>query len=60
MKLFNQFSILQRYLNAFDYAEQKIKKTPKELEKCSHEIKDFLEKEFMEYPTDGDCLIYCD
>tara|TARA_Y100001933_G_scaffold90206_1_gene91245 strand:+ start:116 stop:298 length:183 start_codon:yes stop_codon:yes gene_type:complete len=60
MKLFNQFSILPRYLNAFNYAGQKIKKTPKELKKCSHKIKDFWEKECMEYPTNGHCLIYCD
>ena len=34
MKLFNQFSNLPRYLNEFNYAGEKIKKTPKELEKC--------------------------
>ena len=60
MKLFNQFSILPRYLNAFNYAGEKIKKTPKELEKCPPEIRNFWEKECMEHPTNNHCLIYCD
>jgi len=53
MKLFNQFSILPRYLNAFNYAGEKMKETPKEHEKCPLEIKNFLEKESMEYPTNN-------
>ena len=60
MKLFNQFSILPRYLNAFNYAGEKMKKTPKELEKCPPEIRNFWEKECMEHPTKNHCLIYCD
>ena len=60
MKLFNQFSTLLRYLNAFNYAGEKMKETPKELEKCPPEIKDFWAKGCMEYPTNGHCLIYCD
>ena len=60
MKLFNQFSILPRYLNAFNYAGEKIKETPKELEKCPLEIKDCWEKECMKNPANGHCLIYCD
>ena len=35
MKLFNQFSILPRYLNASNYTGEKMKQTPIELEKCS-------------------------
>ena len=60
MKLFNQFSILPRYLNAFNYAGEKMKNTPKEIEKCPPEIKNFWKKECMEYPTNTHCLIYCD
>ena len=60
MKLFNQFSILPRYLNIFNYAGEKIKETPQELETCPPEIKDSWEKEYMEHPTNGHCLIYCD
>ena len=43
IKLFNQFSILPRYLNAFNYSGEKIEETPKELVKYSLEIKNFLE-----------------
>ena len=60
MKLFNQFSILPRYLNAFNYAGEKMKETPKVLEKCPLEIENFGEKECMENPTNVHCLIYCD
>tara|TARA_B100000212_G_C26918931_1_gene341189 strand:+ start:125 stop:307 length:183 start_codon:yes stop_codon:yes gene_type:complete len=60
MKLFNQFSILPRYLNVFNYEGENIEETPKELEKCQLEIKNFWEKECMEHPTNGNCLIYCD
>tara|TARA_B100000212_G_scaffold299837_1_gene244693 strand:+ start:181 stop:363 length:183 start_codon:yes stop_codon:yes gene_type:complete len=60
MKLFNQFSILPGYLNAFNYAGEKMKETPKELEKFLPEINNFWEKEFIEHPTNGHCLIYCD
>ena len=60
MKLFNQLSILPRYLNAFNYAGEKMKEIPEELEKYPSEIKDFWEKECMEHPTNSYCLIYCD
>ena len=60
MQLFNQFSILPRYLNAFNYAGEKMKETPKELEKCPSEIKEFWEKECLEHPTNEHCFIYCD
>ena len=60
MKLFNQFSILPRYLNAFNYAGEKIKKTPKELEKCPREIRNFWEKECMEHTTNNHSLTYFD
>ena len=60
MKLFNQFSILPRYLNAFNYAGEKLKDTPKEIEKCPSEIQDFWKKECMEHPANGHSLIYCD
>ena len=60
MKLFNQFSILSRYLNAFNYEGEKMKKTPKELEKYPPEIRNLWEKECMEHPTNNHCLIPCD
>ena len=60
MKLFNQFSTLPRYFNAFNYKGEKMKKTPKEIKKCPPEIRNFWKKEFMEYPTNNHCLIYCD
>ena len=60
MKLLNQFSILPKYLNAFNYAGEKMTKTPKELEKCPPEFRNYWEKECMENPTNGHCLIYCD
>tara|TARA_B100000212_G_scaffold46501_1_gene30007 strand:- start:783 stop:923 length:141 start_codon:yes stop_codon:yes gene_type:complete len=44
MKLFNQFSILPRYLNAFHYAGEKMKKATRELEKCPPEIKTYGRK----------------
>ena len=47
MKLFNQFSLLPLYLNVFNYVAQKIKKTPKEFEKCPPEIMDFWVQECM-------------
>tara|TARA_B100000212_G_scaffold196629_1_gene148337 strand:+ start:381 stop:518 length:138 start_codon:yes stop_codon:yes gene_type:complete len=45
MKIFNQFSILARYLNEFNYAGEKMKKSPKELEKYQPKIMNFWEKE---------------
>ena len=60
MKLFTQFSILPGYLNAFNYAGEKMKETPKELEKCPSEIKEFWEKECLEHPTNEHYFIYCD
>ena len=53
MKIFNQFSVLPRYLNALYYPGEKMKETPKELKKFLLEIKNFWYKEFMEYPTNG-------
>ena len=60
MKLFNQFNILPRYLNAFNYAGLNLNNTPKALEKCPMEDQDFWNKECKEYPTNKNCLIYCD
>ena len=60
MKLFNQFSIPPRLLNAFNYAGEKRKETPKELDKYPPEIRNFWEKECIEHLTNVHCLIYCD
>ena len=60
MKLLSQFSIFSRYLNAFNYTVEKMKETPKKLEKYPPEIKDFWKKECMGNTTNGHCLIYCD
>ena len=59
MKLFNALSILPRYLNAFNYAGKKRKKTLKELEKYPFKIRNFWKIECMEHPTNNYCLIYC-
>ena len=48
MKLFNQFNVLPRYLTAFNYAGLNLNETPKELEKCTPEFKNFWEKECIE------------
>ena len=60
MKLFNQFNVLPRYLTAFNYSGLKPKDTPKELKECTLEFQSFWEKECSEYPTNQNCLIYCD
>ncbi len=52
--------ILPRYLTAFNYAGLNLNETPKELEKCTPEFKNFWEKECREHPTNQNCLIYCD
>ena len=60
MKLFNQFNVLPRYLNAFNYAGLNLNDTPQELMKCTPEFQNFWEKECREHPTNQNCLIYCD
>ena len=60
MKPFNQFSILTRYLNTFNYAGEKMKKTPKELVEYPPEIRNFWEKECMEHTTNNHSLTYFD
>ena len=60
MKLFNQLNILPRYQTAFNYTGLSLYQTPKELEKCPTEVKDFWTKECREHPTNQNCLIYCD
>ena len=57
MKLFN---ILSRYLTAFNYAGANLNETPKEFEKCTPEVQKFWVRECREYPTNQNCLIYCD
>ena len=60
MKLFNQFNVLPRYLTAFNYAGLNLNETPKELEQCPQEFRNFWDKECRQHPTNQNCLIYCD
>jgi len=60
MKLFNQFNVLPRYLNAFNYEGLNLNETPQELEKCNSEFQNFWDKECRKHPTNQNCLIYCD
>ena len=45
MKLFNQFNVLPRYLNAFNYAGLNLNEAPQELKKCTPEFQNFWDKE---------------
>ena len=54
MKLANTLTILPRFLNAFNYVDNKVE-TPKKKIKQT-----FWEKECLEHPTNNHCLIYCD
>ena len=60
MKLFNQFTIFPKYLTAFNYAGLNLHETQKELEQCSQQFRNFFDKEYIDNPTNQNCLIYCD
>ena len=50
MKLFNQFSVLPKYITAFNYAVSHWNDIPQELKKCNPEFQIFWEKECRERP----------
>ena len=54
MKLANTFTILPRFLNAFNYVDTKVETPKKEIKQT------YWEKECLEHPTNNHCLIYCD
>ena len=54
MKLANTFTILPRFLNAFNYVDSKVETPKKEIKQT------YWEKECLEHPTNNHCLIYCD
>ena len=60
MKLFNQFTILPRYLNAFNYAGNRKEETTRNLDRDNHLIEDYWKRECREHPTNPHCLVYCD
>ena len=60
MKLFNQFNVLPKYLNAFNYSGLSLNQRPKELEKCTPDFQAFWDKECRKNPTAQNCLIYCE
>ena len=55
MKLASPFSILPRFINAFNHKEMHIKKTTDNCIKHN-----FWDQECLEHPTNHSCLIYCD
>ncbi len=60
MKLFNQFSIITKYLSTFHFAGLNLNVTPKEFEQVHLKFKNFWDQECIENPTNQNCLIYCD
>ena len=60
MKLFNQFNIHPKYLNAFNFTGLNLNYTPEELKQCLLEFQNFWDKECKENPTAQKGLIYCD
>ena len=59
MKLFNQFTILPRYLKAFNYAGNGMEEVTRNLNRDNHLIEDYWEKECRDHPTNNHCLVYC-
>ena len=60
MKLFNQFTILPRYLKAFNYAGNRMEETTRNLDPDKHLFEDYWKRECREHPTNHHCLVYCD
>ena len=60
MKLFNQFTILPRYLIAFNYAGNIMEDAKINLERDNHLTEDYWNRECRKHPTNKHCLIYCD
>jgi len=60
MKLFNQFTILPRYLKAFIYAGNRMEETTRNPKIDNYLIEDYWKRECREHPTNHHCLVYCD
>jgi len=60
MKLFNQFTILPRYLKAFNYDGNRMEETTSNLDRDNHLIEAYWKRECREHPTNQHCLVYCD
>jgi len=60
MKLFNQFTILPRYLKAFNYAGNRMEEITRNLDRDNHLFEDYWKSECREHPTNQHCLVYCD
>ena len=60
MKLFNQFTILPRYLKAFNYAGNRMEETTRNPKIYNYLIEDYWKREFREHPTNQHSLFYCD
>ena len=60
MKLYNQFTILPKYLQAFNYAFKRMKDNSRKLNKNHHLIEDYWNRECRDNPTNNHCKIYCD
>ena len=51
MKLFNQFTILPRYLKAFNYAGNRMEETTRNLDKDNHLFEGYWKRECRDHPT---------
>ena len=60
MKLFNQFTILPRYLKAFNYAGNRMEETTRNLDRDNHLFEDYWKRESRDHSTNQHCLVYCD
>ena len=60
MKLFNQFTVIPRYLRTFNYVGNRIEEETSNLNSYNHLIEDYWKSECREHPTNQHCLVYCD
>ena len=60
MKLFNQFTILPRYLKALNYAVNRMEESTRNFDINKHLFEDYWKRECREHPTNNHCLVYCD
>ena len=51
MKLFNQFTILPRYLKAFNYAGNRMEEIARNLDRDNHLFEDYWKRECSAHPT---------
>ena len=57
MKLFNQFTILPRYLKAFNYAGSRMEEITRNLDPDNHLFEDYWKRECRDHPTNQHCLV---